>query len=249
MDDTCTSPNSNPDVCPNAICSSPNSSQKRTCMQWNIEKDIMMMREVAALGVLIQKPGSKERGQLWQQVSDSLNKNGFYVTSRGVRDRLSNIMKKHRAQANKEKKLSGEGGKEITEYDILVEELIEVSDDTDAQKDEKSQEKKNAVDEDRVKAIDIRNTAMERYGETRKRKALNNEDKSPKTSRRSSNDTLIFLREKMEADKENRRIEREERAEARALAQQQQNNIQNMFNHMLAQQTEILKMLLEKTNL
>nr|XP_047145677.1 uncharacterized protein LOC124818690 [Hydra vulgaris] len=142
MDDTCSSPNSNPDVCPNAICLSSNSSQKRTCMQWNIEKDIMMMREVAALGVLIQKPGK------------------------------------------------------ITEYDILVEELIEVSDDTDAQKDEKSQEKKNAVDEDRVKAIDIRNTAMERYGETRKRKALNNEDKSPKTSRRSSNDTLIFLREK-----------------------------------------------------
>ena len=217
-------------------------------MQWNIEKDIMMMREVAALGVLIQKPGSKERGQLWQLVSDSLNKNGFCVTSRGVRDRLSINMKKHRVQANKEKKLSGEGGEEITEYDILVEELIEISDDTDAQKDEKSKEKKNAVDENRMKALDIRNTAMERFGETRKRKALDIEDKSPKSSRRSSSDTLTFLREKMEVDKENRRIEREERAEARVLAQQQQNNIQNMFNHMLAQQTEILKMLLEKRN-
>nr|XP_047124354.1 uncharacterized protein LOC124807039 [Hydra vulgaris] len=204
----------------------------------------MMMREVAALGVLIRKPGSKERGQLRQQVSDSLNKNGFYVTSRGVQDRLSNIMKKHRGQANKEKKLSGEGGEEITKYDTFVEELIEVSDDTDAQKDEKFQEKKK-VDEDRVKAIDIRNTAMELYRETRKQKALHNEDKSPKTSRRLSNDSLIFLREKMEADKENRRTEREERAEARALAQQQKNNIQNMFNHMIAQQTEIFKIIVK----
>ncbi|XP_065650833.1 uncharacterized protein LOC124818888 isoform X2 [Hydra vulgaris] len=160
-------------------------------------------------------------------------------------------MKKHRVQANKEKKLSEQGKKgeeEITEYDILVEELIEISDDTDAQNDEKSKERKNAVDEDRMKALDIRNTAMERFGETRKRKALDIEDKSPKSSRRSSSETLTFLPEKMEVDKENRRIEQEERAEARVLAQQQQNNIQNMFNHMLAQQTEILKMLLEKRN-
>ncbi|XP_065646459.1 uncharacterized protein LOC136076831 [Hydra vulgaris] len=122
----------------------------------------MMMREVAALGVLIQKPGSKECGQLWQLVSDSLNKNGFCVTNRGVRDRLSINMKKQCVQVNKEKKLSGEGGEEITEYDILVEELIEIR---------CSEERKNAVDEDRMKALDIRNTAMERFGETRKQKS------------------------------------------------------------------------------
>ena len=46
-------------------------------MEWNKEKDTMMMREIAALGVLIQKPGSKEHGQLWQQVSDSLNAKRF----------------------------------------------------------------------------------------------------------------------------------------------------------------------------
>ena len=31
-------------------------------MQWNREKDITLMREVAALGVLTHKSGSKERG-------------------------------------------------------------------------------------------------------------------------------------------------------------------------------------------
>ena len=85
---------------------------------------------------------------------------------------------------------------------------------------------------------------MERFGETRKRKAINNEDKSPKPSRKSSSDRFKFLREKMKANKENRQIEREEkveeRAEARADAQQQQQTIQYMFNAMLAQQRNIL---------
>ena len=52
-------------------------------MQWNNYRDIMLMREVAALGVLTQKSGSKERGQLWQQVADALNENdNFYATAR-----------------------------------------------------------------------------------------------------------------------------------------------------------------------
>ena len=54
-------------------------------MQWNREKDITLMREVAALGVLTHKSGSKERGQLWQQVAENLNQNDeFYVTNRAV---------------------------------------------------------------------------------------------------------------------------------------------------------------------
>ena len=217
-------------------------------MQWNSDKDIMMMREVAALGVLAQKSGSKERGQLWQQVADALNENDdFYLTGRAVGDRLSTIMKKHRIQMNKEKKLSGEGGEEVTEFDVLIEELIELSDDTDARSEEKSKEKKNAIEEDRKKALDIRNTAMERFGETRKRKSNDDEDESPKHSRRSSSDTLTFLREKLEIDKENRRMEREERVAQRTEAQQQQNIMQQQFNA-LSQQTAILKMLAEKMN-
>ena len=215
-------------------------------MQWNNDRDVMMMREVTALGVLVHKSGSKERGQLWQQVADSLNENEeIYVTARGVRDRLMTIMKKHRIHMNKEKKLSGEGGEEVTEFDVLVEGLIEISDDTDARSEEKSKDKKIASEEDRKKAVDIRNTAMERFGETRRRKC-DDDDEPPKHSRRSSSDTLTFLREKMESDKENKRIEREERARERADAQQQQSNMQLQFNALLAQQTEILKMLVEK---
>ena len=206
------------------------------------------MREVAALGVLSHKSGSKERGQLWQQVAENLNQNDdFYVTNRAVRDRLSTIMKKYRVLINKDKKLSGEGGEEVTEYDVLIEELIELSDDTDAHCEEKAKEKEKAIEDDRKKALDIRNTAMERFGETRKRKNKE-EDESPKTSRRSSSDTLTFLREKMELDKENHRIEREEKAAERMEVQRRQTATQEQFNALLSQQTQILKLLAEKMN-
>ena len=97
--------------------------------------------------------------------------------------------------------------------------MIELSDDTDARCEEKAKEKEKAIEDDRKKGIKYsKHTAMERFGETRKRKNKE-EDENPKTSRRSSSDTLTFLREKMELDKENHRIEREEKAAERMEVQ------------------------------
>ena len=53
----------------------------------------------------------------------------------------------------------------------------------------------------------MRNVAMERFRETLKRKVGDEDSDSETTSkrsRRSSSDTLSFLREKLEIDKENR---------------------------------------------
>ena len=147
-------------------------------------------------------------------------------------------MKKYRVLINKDNKISGEGGEEVTEYDVLIEELIELSDDTDARCEEKAKEKEKAIEDNRKKALDIRNTAMERFGETRKRK--NKEDESPKTSRRSSSAS--------ELDKENHRIEREEKAAERMEVQRRLTATQEQFNALLSQQTQILKLLAEKMN-
>ena len=218
-------------------------------MHWNESKDILMMREVAALGVLVQRSGSKERGNLWQQVADALNEHEeFCVTARGVRERLFGQMKKHRTKMNKDKKRTGEGGDEVTEYEVLIEELMQLSDDTDARCDQESNEKETKKDEDRKKALDIRNQALERVGDTRKRHA-NSGDENPscsKTPRRSSSDTLNFLRERIEADKENKILEREEKAEERRQAHNQQMLLQQQFNAILNQQTQMLKLFMDK---
>ena len=56
--------------------------------------------------------------------------------------------------------------------------------------------------------MDMRQKAMEKYGETRKRKDLEGEDDS---SRRASFDMRIFLREKLDRDSEMKRAELEAR--------------------------------------
>ena len=219
-------------------------------MNWTEEKDTLMMREVAFNGLLLHKPGSKERGQGWQQVANRLStEEGFLtITQRGVRERLTNIMKKHKTKMNREKNETGVGGNVPTEYEVLLEELININDDTIARVDDENEKKKTEAEVEKAKATEIRQIAMERMGETQKRK---NKESPPaeKKCRRTSLDTMAFLREKLEADKENKAQERREHVERMTiLAQQneQQNMIQLQMNALLAQQTELMKLYLQK---
>ena len=198
-------------------------------MNWTQEKDILMMREVAFNGLLLHKPGSKERGQGWQQVANKLSaEEGFsIITQRGVRERLTNIMKKHKTKMNREKNETGIGGNIPTEYDVLLEELININEDTIARVENENDNKKTEVEAEKAKATEIRQIAMERMGETLKRK---NKESNPaeKKCRRTSLDTVAFLREKLEADKENKAQERREHEE-RMIVLAQQNEQQHMI--------------------
>ena len=138
-----------------------------------------------------------------------------------------------------------------------------MSEDTDARIVEETTQKKAAEECDKNKALEMRKVAMERFGETRKRK--DEDDESPisekKCRRRTSSDTVAFLREKMEMDKENKKVEKEEREERRKEyqdcikifqsqinnQQQQQNALQQQMIAMFSQQTALIKALAEKT--
>ena len=68
-------------------------------MQWNEAKDVVLMCEELGKSLLVHKSGSQERGQGWQNVADTLNSLGeFHVTSRGIRDRIMNLIKKYRVK-------------------------------------------------------------------------------------------------------------------------------------------------------
>ena len=89
------------------------------------------MREVLGKSVLLHKPGSQKRDQGWQKVADTLNLiDGFIVTGRAVRDKIMALIKKHRLLINKEKTQTGIGGDEPSEFDVLIKEIINISDDT-----------------------------------------------------------------------------------------------------------------------
>ena len=102
-------------------------------MVWTDEKDIKLLRAVAGEGVFRNnKAGSRERGALWQNVASALVAESLSVTVRSVRDRYNILAKKWRAKIRREEKESGGGDEQLTDGEILVEELVEME--TEAEK-------------------------------------------------------------------------------------------------------------------
>ena len=193
-------------------------------MQWDDEKDILLLREIAGNGILLHKQGSRERGQGWSAVADVINTLDIFpcvATPRGVRERFMILLRKYKTKASKAKLVSGLGGDIPTESKGLLEELYNIFTDTEKKNDNESQQKKLVNETEKNKAVEMRTKAMERFGETRKRKDEDNvSEKKKLVNRRSSSDTLIFLKEKLEYDKENKRLEREQVAHAQELSRQ-----------------------------
>ena len=199
-------------------------------MQWNELKDILMFREIITEGVFSHKSGSRERGSTWQNVSTSLNAfEGFCLSGRAVRDRVTYLMKKFSAKNNAEINATGIGGEEPTEYEILLQDLLDLSNDSDARQETINEKRKATVDDEKRKALDIREIAMENLKETRERN-LCNEGPTEKKARRSGYDTLSFLRDKIELERDlherELNIKKDERSEFQdmILRQQQQSN-------------------------
>ena len=62
---------------------------------------------------------------------------------------------------------------------------------------------KKSIEKDKQTDLDIRKTAMERYGETEKRREMEGDDQpKEKKSRRTNSDMLTSLQEKLEFDQE-----------------------------------------------
>ena len=119
-------------------------------MQWNDDKDVLLMREVLGKSVLILK-----RGQAWQRVADELNAlNGFHLTGRAVRDRIMKLIKKFKVKINKDKNQTGEGGGEPSEFEVLVEEVINISEDTLQKKETEKEKAKEKETNEQNKALE-----------------------------------------------------------------------------------------------
>ena len=211
------------------------------------------MREMLASDLFTFKSGSRERGAKWQDIATSLNFNdGFCVTGRAIRDRFTTIMKKWKSFQNKEKKASGIGGKEPSEFDVLMEELEALNEESERKSADSKEEKQKSIIDQKAKAMEIRQKAVERLSETKKRKGETINESKPK-QRRSSSDTIDFLREKMARDselkKEERELERRHQEEQTnkliACMNQQQALMQQQFVMLLNQQQEQFRLFLE----
>ena len=223
------------------------------------------MREMLSIDLFSHKLGSRERGHAWDLVAATLNLlDGFAVNQKSVREHFKTISTTYTTQTNKELRKSGEGGEPLSEYDQLIESLI------DSQK-ESNEKFKNLSDnqiaieiQEKEKGIDIRKQAMERCGQSKKRKSEEGIDSiagaDKNKTRRTSGDTFDLLRAKMEADLETKKAERELQQQQQAQfalvlqsfndnmqrQQEQSNQMQQQMLLIMQQEQQLLQYLLQK---
>ena len=173
---------------------------RRQAMAWTEQHDILPCREILHTQPWLHRHGSVERGQLWDEIAavlNSLEKLGFKVTSRSVRDRYGLLVKKYKTKWNEEGKSSGTNP-DYTELDGALMDLIQRFDEADSERKRETNEKQSKIENE--KAQEMRQTSLETFCQTKKRKESDTE--TPQKRRRSSfsQDYLSYFSEKSERE-------------------------------------------------
>ena len=190
-------------------------------MVWSDEKDLDLLKEVAVEGVLKQRQKSRDKGAGWQKLADNLNFLGFEITARSARDHFGMVSNKYKAKMAKEKRSTGEGRQELTERESLLEELIEISEETDMMMENEDAMNKQKREREKSQAMEMRERAMEKFGNTRKRTTSDKDGEQVKKRRRSG-DMFNWLSERIELGKEEKEQGRKEKKEEREDQKAQQ---------------------------
>jgi hypothetical protein len=137
-------------------------------MSWTPEKDLILCREIIFQSPYNEKKKSTQRSAIWDSIADKLNDIDtprFNVDKRSVRDHIGILIKRQKKKLSAEEKASGINP-EPTELDHALEEIIILEEASEMELVEFNYEKKEKVEQDKLKATDIRQKAMEKLGET-----------------------------------------------------------------------------------
>ena len=91
-------------------------------MSWNKEKDILMMRGMKIKGIFEIKSASRERGAIEQNIANNLNKCRQFKVLKTI---LLPSRKSTSQNQDKKFKAIGLGGKELSENEQFLEDLID----------------------------------------------------------------------------------------------------------------------------
>ena len=114
-------------------------------MKWTEEHELLMLRELMLLQPWLHKKGTSERGDDWEKLAVSLNAipyPQFRVTQRSVRDHYSTMEKRRRKKVREEDRASGTAPEEDNELDQLLDETIELFDESAKSQIKKSRTRK-----------------------------------------------------------------------------------------------------------
>ena len=90
------------------------------------------------------------------------------MTGRGVRDRILTLQRKQKAKINKDGKATGLCREEPPEFELLIEEIINISEHTEAKSLQEMNRKKEVLDNAKNAALEVRKVALESMGQTKK---------------------------------------------------------------------------------
>ena len=229
----------------------PCNSRNLPAFKWTKEHDVLLAREMLTVEPYKCKNRSSESGQAWDLVAANLNSvhaPRFRVGQKSVRDRdrARILLKNFKLKIREEEKASGIEVEELSELDLALEEIIEKEKAANAQLDLEESVKKNEL-QDKANAEEMRLQAMERLGESKKRREaseLTAGDQKKKKARRSGSDTLDFMREKMEKDMTMKQEEMaQRRSEQQKMLEQQNNVLQQMQLQQVNQRQHMQDML------
>ncbi|XP_065645970.1 uncharacterized protein LOC136076595 [Hydra vulgaris] len=192
------------------------------------------------------KRGSKERGDSWEKISNSLNglpEPYFKVTGRSTRDHVNLLIEKFKKKDAEENKASGITC-DLTDYDVAIANVYERFQQSESNFKDLLVQNNAKVDADNLQAIEMRKRSLETCSESEKR---NGRQETNKKSRNNGNETISYLKEKSEMEinirkeeLEVKRIEVEAQGKTMQQMMQQQNN---MMQAMMQQQASFLEIL------
>ena len=182
----------------------------RKRFKWSKEHDTVVLREVLASEIWLTKPGSSERGEGWKKLTEMLNgveRPKFEVSPRSVREHFQGVYDRRKAKNREEERASGITPDELSEIEVMIEELIDLFESAAIDHKAADEEKTDKAAVDIAKARDMWLQSLETFAETRKH--VGEGEGAGKRAQNSGKDTLTFLQDKLKGDADFRRQEME----------------------------------------
>ncbi|KAK2559050.1 hypothetical protein P5673_018688 [Acropora cervicornis] len=127
----------------------------------------------------------------------------------------------------------------LSDFETAMEEIAEKFDASEKAAANQSEDKKDKSEKEKKQAEEMRNQALERIGETKKRKVdeadESRDQNSLKSRRRQGNETIIYLKQKAEQDI---KVIQEELQLKRDAQVAQENHQKDMMQHLMKQHNQ-----------
>ena len=212
-------------------------------MEWKEEHDVLLCREILVSQPFKSKERLVERGKIWDEIANRLNNCQtlkFRVNKRSVSQRFKLIKEKFKRKIQEEEKASGIDVEPASELEQVLEDICGLEESLPA---EDMGSKQAKAEGNKLKAEEIRQKAMESFGQT---KAREDQEEPAKKKRRGGNDSIQFLREKSKKELEVRKQELKLKEKEHERLFEQQREMMRLMQNQQQSMMDLVSKLVKK---